>query len=227
MLQTSLIRRRPVGPLERETRMAMNALQDLKTIRRMAAEESVGHLKLLKSHAVTIVDSLLENAVHEHPKAICADYRRRGNQISDQEKKALKIRKNAFMNQQALAEISDTGLQDPIRAHELTVLRATFVISRYRTALSAERMILEYAHYPIEVQYDVFHPDACAVCNSLYRKPVPSDWALFPPKGCTCVTAPYGLHLNVDYIGGYLEEEKLEKTSSSVSIVEKIKEYFR
>jgi len=207
--------------------MAMNALQDLKTIRRMAAEESVGHLKLLKSHAVTIVDSLLEYGVHEHPKAICAAYRRRGNQISDQEKKALKIRKNAFMNQQALAEISDTGLQDPIRAHELTVLRATFVISRYRTALSAERMILEYAHYPIEVQYDVFHPDACAVCNSLYRKPVPSDWALFPPKGCTCVTAPYGLHLNVDYIGGYLEEEELEKTSSSVSIVEKIKEYFR
>ena len=39
MLQTSLISRRPVGPLERETRMAMNALQDLKTIRRMAAEE--------------------------------------------------------------------------------------------------------------------------------------------------------------------------------------------
>lgn len=205
----------------------MQPIPNFGTLRRQAAQESIESLKLLNLGAVDTVFRLLEDAQHTNPKAIYTAYRKQGNQISDLDKKTLGIRKNGFMTYEALADISGDGMHDVIRAHELTVLRASFVLFRYRNAISAERMMKEHCEIPIEVQYDVFHPESCDVCNALHHTPVGSDWGLFPPTGCTCVTAPYGLHVHVDFIGGQLANEERSNRASRPTFIEKIKTLFR
>ncbi len=202
--------------------MDMQTLPDIQTVRRMAAKEAVECLKLLKPGAIPTVTLLLEDAQHLHPKAICAAYRARGAQITDDEKKAFKIRGNASMSYKALDEIYDAGLGNPIHAHETTLLRAAFVMFRYHNASSIERMMIEHPDHPPEIQYDMVHPDACAVCSALHRKPVPPDWGIFPPGGCSCTTAPYGLHVHIDYIGVQLAKEAAQR-----NVFEKVKRLFR
>ncbi len=205
----------------------MNRLPDETTFRRRAAEEAVAHLGLLKSDAVETVFGLLDNPHGFHPRAICTAYRKGGEQLEDGEKKAAGIRKSALMSRDAIAEITAKGMQDPLRAHELTVLRGSFAIFRHRNALSAERMMQEHPDLPIEVQYDVFHSDSCGVCNDLYRKPVEPDWGLFAPDGCTCITAPYGLHIHADFIGEVLVKERRQRRSAKLTLLARIKQIFR
>ena len=205
----------------------MNRLPDENAFRRHAAEEAVAHLGLLKPGAVETVFRLLDNSDGSHPRAICTAYRKRGAQLQDGEKKAAGIRKSAFMSHAALAEITAKGMRDPLRAHELTILRGSFAIVRHRNALSAERMMQEYSDLPIEVQYDVFHPESCSVCNALYRKTVGPDWGLFAPDGCICITAPYGLHIHADFIGELVVKEERQRQSAKLPLLARIKQIFR
>ena len=106
------------------------------------------------------------------------------------------------MSKKALSEISDKGAEDPTRAHETTLLRASFVMFRYRNALSISKMMEDHPQYPVQIQYDIFHPDACETCKALNEKSVPANWGLFAPCKCVCVTAPYGLRSVVDWFAG-------------------------
>lgn len=201
----------------------MNRLPNENTFRRRAAEEAVELLGLLKPEALETVFELLDNPDGSHPRAICTAYRKRGEQLQDAEKKVAGIRKNAFMSRKALAEITAKGMQEPLRAHELTVLRGSFAIFRHGNALSAERMMQQHPELPIEIQYDVVHQDSCNVCNALYRKPVGSDWGLFAPDGCTCITAPYGLHVNADFIGELVAKEERQTPPAKLTLLNRIR----
>lgn len=197
------------------------------SLRRLAAQEAVDNLRLLKPHTVSTVDRLLTQAQELHPRTICSAYRKQGKQLPDEEKKRLGIRKNGFMSREALEEISELGLKDPIRAHELTVLRASFALFRHRNAISAQRFIREQPELPIEVQYDVSHPDACEKCKALHHKPVGPDWGLLPPSGCTCVTAPYGLHIHADWFAQLAQREGLLDRSRQPSLVRRGRDVIR
>ena len=201
----------------------MSPLPDEKMLRHRAAEEAVAHLGLLKAEAVATVFGLLDNPDGSHPRAICTAYRKKGEQLHEGEKKVAGLRKKAFMSREALAEITAKGMQDPLRAHELTVLRGSFAIFRHRNALSAEHMMQEHPNLPIEVQYDVFHPDSCDVCHALNRKPVGPNWGL---DGCTCITAPYGLHILADFIGELVAEEEQQRRSEKPSLFASIRKIF-
>lgn len=205
----------------------MNRLPDEATFRRRAAKEAVAHIGLLKPEAVETVVRLLDNPDGFHPRAICTAYRKRGEQLQDEDKKVAGIRKSAFMSYNAIAEITAKGMQDPLRAHELTVLRGSFAIFRHRNALSTERLMQEHPDLPIEVQYDVTHSDSCGICNARHRKQVGSDWGLFPPDGCTCITAPFGLRTHADFIGEVLAEEEWQRQSEKLSLFVRIKQILR
>jgi hypothetical protein len=206
--------------------MQMSPLPDKKTLRRRAAEEAVAYLGLLRPEATETVFRLLDNPDGSNPRAICTIYRKKGEQLHEGEKKVAGLRKKAFMSREALAEITAKGMQDPLRAHELTVLRGSFAIFRHRHALSAEHMMQKHPNLPIEVQYDVFHPDSCDVCNALHGKPVGPNWGLFAPDRCTCITAPYGLHIHVDFIGEVLAEEDQQRRSEKPSLFARIRQIF-
>lgn len=178
----------------------MDTLPDAKAFRSVAANEAVTRLGLLKVEAVPTIEKLLLRTGEAHPRGVCSSYRSEGRQLSDEEKSKLRIRKNEHMSQGAFDEITSDGMSSPIRAHELTLLRAAFAVFRHNKALSAQRIISDHPRTPLSVEYDVVHPDACADCLMRHGQPVPSDWGLFPSNECTCVTAPYGLKLHIDFV---------------------------
>lgn len=179
----------------------MDDLPDAATIRVQATHEALARLGLLKPLAAPTIVALLENLAGEHPRTACTAYRKTGEQISAEEKRRLAIRANAFLSKKALSELSDKGLVDPLRAHELTLLRASFVLSRHRNALSYARVMADHPEVRMVVRYDAFHHDSCDACKNLHDTPVGPDWSLLAPEGCACLTAPYALRLDADWLG--------------------------
>ena len=206
--------------------LVMDSLPAQQALRSRAAQEAVEHLGLLKPEAAATIKDLLSDFQGEHPRSVCTAYRKMDEQLSDDEKRAIGIRANASLSRAALAEISEKGMLDPIRAHETTLLRASFVIFRHRNAQSYARMMADHPDYPVEIQYDVFHPDACTVCTGLDRTPVPSDWGLFAPAGCTCLTAPHGLRSEVDFGAPLRAATKNVGDKSEISFLGKVHAFF-
>lgn len=179
----------------------MKDLPDDHAMRLMAAREAVARLGLLKPGAEPTIVTLLENRAGEHPRTAATALRRAGEQLSDEEKRMLGIRPNAFFSRQALDELGEKGFADPLRAHETTLLRATFVMFRHRNALSYRKVMKEHPRVRMTVRYDAFHHESCDVCKSLHDTPVGADWGLLAPEGCMCLTAPHGLRLDADWLG--------------------------
>ena len=205
----------------------MDALPEIDAMREKAAIEAVHRLALLKPQAVPTLIMLMANSQGEHPRTSCSAFRKQGTQLSDDEKRTLKIRVNASMSRCALGEISTLGMADPIRAHELSLLRASFAIFRHRNAKSTAQMMLDHPDHPIEITYEIFHPDACDDCNARHGSPVPHDWGLFAPDDCTCITAPYGLHVTVDFFASLVAREEHEKQARTGSFRQTIKALFQ
>lgn len=183
----------------------MHELPDLPAIRIMAAREAVARLGLLKPAAEPTIVALLDNLGGDHPRTAITAWRKAGEQLSSEEKRMLGIRANAFFSRQALEELCDKGFPDPLKAHETSLLRASFVMSRHRDAATYRKIMAEHPRVRMEVRYDAFHHDSCDVCKSLHDRPVGDDWALFAPEACTCPTAPHSLRLDADWLGPALE----------------------
>lgn len=201
----------------------MDDLPDAATIRGLATKEALTRLGLLKPPAAPTITALLENLAGEHPRTACTAYRKTGEQVSAEEKRRLGVRANAFLSRQALGELSEKGLADPLRAHELTLLRASFVLSRYRNAASYEKAMADHPEVRMDVRYDAFHHDSCDVCRTLHDTPVGRDWGLLAPEGCACPTAPYALRLDADWLGPARDTEAREPESARPGFLDKLR----
>lgn len=95
--------------------------------------EAIAALGYLNTEAFEHLLPLMPRCLYEHPRQVATWLRKQGEQISPAEKKALGIRRNAFMSRQALADLTAKGLASPLKAHEVTLLRATFSMFRLRT----------------------------------------------------------------------------------------------
>tara|TARA_R100001132_G_scaffold25020_1_gene24825 strand:- start:56 stop:682 length:627 start_codon:yes stop_codon:yes gene_type:complete len=188
----------------------MDKLPDKNQFTARAVNEAICRLGLLEPNTERTLIKLLNNSEGEHPRALACTHRKEGSQLSDDEKRAAGIRQNAFMSQIAFNELTERGREDPIHAHELSLLRAQFSLFRYRTALSTREMMKRHRDHVgyIILKYDMFHQDTCACCQALNGKPVPDNWGLLPPESCECTTAPYGLRTEVDFIGAALAREE-------------------
>jgi hypothetical protein len=203
----------------------MDDLPDDPTMGLMAAREAVAHLGLLKPAAEPTILRLLENRAGEHPRTVATAWRKAGEQVSAEQKRMLGIRVNAFLSREALDELAERGFADPLRAHELTLLRATFVLFRHRTAVSYQKVMAEHPDVRMEVRYDAFHHDSCDVCKSLHDTPVGTDWGLFAPDGCTCMTAPHGLRLAADWLGADREAGSGKREPGTPTFLERIRTF--
>ena len=203
----------------------MDDLPDDPTMRLMAAREAVAYLGLLKPAAEPTIVRLLENRAGEHPRTVATVWRKAGEQVSAEEKRILGIRPNAFLSREALDELAERGFADPLRAHELTLLRATFVLFRHRNAVSYRKVMAEHPDVRMEVRYDAFHHDSCEVCKSLHDTPVGTDWGLFAPDGCACMTAPHGLRLDAEWLGADREAGSGKREPGTPTFLEKIRTF--
>lgn len=167
-----------------------------------AAQEAIDRLGLLNSESDETISKILKNGHGLHPKKLSSDHRKSDPQLSKEEKRSLGLRSNAFMSQSAFAEISQKGLIDAIKAHETTLLRASFTIFRWKSIQSIEETKRIVGDCFAGVRFDA-NPDACSFCQNLDGTLLenPLD-ALFPDKSCTCITANYGISVKVDWLLG-------------------------
>ncbi|MEO7679947.1 MAG: hypothetical protein ABIS14_04555 [Sphingomonas sp.] len=173
---------------------------DSRMIELDAAREAIETLGLLRPAAAETIARLLQGDINEHPRALCTAYRKAGEQITDQEKSALGIKRNGFLSRIALNEIAPAGLADPLLAHEISLLRASFVVNRYRRVQQASQLSRELGPVFTGFPHTTLHSD-CAACNRLDGLVTTADDAfIFPSADCTCVTANYGLSAKLDWL---------------------------
>lgn len=171
------------------------------TIKYEAAYEAVTTLGLLTPAAIPTIASLLANDLSEHPRAIATRYRKAGEQICDAEKKALRIRRNGVLSRAALAEITPAGLAEPLAAHEITLLRATFTRLRHDRVAQGETMRAQAGRRFIGYVHDTLHRE-CPACNCLDGLVTDAVNAkIMPPSDCApgC-SANYGIGPKIDWL---------------------------
>jgi len=170
---------------------------------RYFAEEAIRSLGYLKPDAVNTVVSFMGDELVVHPRETATSYRKHGEQIDDDEKKSLGIRKNAFMSRRTLDDLTEKGRTRPLEAHEVTTLRATFAMTRTRNIAQAND--LGYDEFKISSAID----GRCAACDALEGLVVRGGMApIFPPPDCECETGRYVLQVQIDFLAGLEDEFK-------------------
>lgn len=165
------------------------------------ASEAIQALGYLRPRAAEVIADMIEEVMVNHPRSTTTTYRKNGEQISDVQKKALGIRKNAFFSRAALEELTEKGLSNPLDAHEITLRRATFSFLR----VSAIRQGWDHG-------YDQFRHSSfdttCPACHALDDKITSGAQAqVFPAPECICATGRFGLSIHIDFIGEFIEGE--------------------
>jgi hypothetical protein len=164
-----------------------------------AAQEAVTRLGCLKPYAIPTIMSLMKDGMVEHPRAIATAYRKDGDQLSRDEKKALGIRANAFMSRRAFEELSEKGRANPLAAHETTLLRAMFAENRFNR-LTSHGLPDDLARYVEGFKYDTLTRD-CPFCSRVDGTVVPADEvAILPAADCQCETANYMISPKIDWL---------------------------
>ena len=170
------------------------------TIKLIAAQEAIDRLRLLRPEAATTIAELLQDEMIEHPRAICTAYRKRGAQISREQKRRLGIRGNGFLSHAAFEELSELGIRKPLVAHETTLLRATFSLMRHNRVQNESELRNQLGPCFLGFEYDVFESE-CPACRSLHGSITCKAGAVvFPLPECTCVTANYDIHPKFDWL---------------------------
>jgi hypothetical protein len=166
-----------------------------------AAREAVETLKLVTPAAIPTIAGLLQEDMRDHPRAIAADYRKTGDQMSDDEKRALGIRKNAFLSRQALAQLTVEGRLEPLTAHERTLLRATFTLIRSQRVTKEGELRLQLGKAFVGFKHETLGRE-CPACNRLDGiVSNAADAHVLPPTDCVAgCTANYGIRPKIDFL---------------------------
>jgi hypothetical protein len=159
--------------------------QKMDVVKREAVREAISALGLIKPEAEEVILSFLRDEMDIHPRQTITEYRK-GDQLSKEEKKALGLRSNAFLSRQAFEDLTEDGLQEPLKAHETVLLRATFTLNRYRTIEGLKKLEIAAMKAFQGVMYDVLEM-RCPVCGPLDGVVVQIEEV---PSGPRIVTSP-------------------------------------
>jgi len=157
------------------------------------AEESIDSLGYIRKEYKMILAALLSLCESHHPREVATKYRKRGEQISVENKRALGLRANAFFSVDAYNALTEKGLRQPIDAFELTLSRA--ILSFFRARSISNTISLGYD----QVKYDGPFPD-CPGCARLNKLIVHVDNASStPPTDCSRGSCALSLQLHIDF----------------------------
>ncbi|NKN34731.1 hypothetical protein HFC70_00005 [Agrobacterium sp. a22-2] len=172
-------------------------------IKRQAVREAISALGLLKPEAEDTIVGFLADEMETHPRQTLTEYRKGGEQLSKEEKKTLGLRSNAFLSRRAYDDLTEAGLEVPLKAHETVLLRSTFTFQRYRSLQSIKASGLVGDKVFKGMRYDVLNM-SCPVCGPLDGVTITLDEAtIFPFEGCTCHTANWGYRPSVDFLAAW------------------------
>ncbi len=170
----------------------------------LAVDEAITRLGLVKPSARSSILTMVQDERGLHPRALCTEYRKDGEQLSKAELKAIGIRANGFMSRRAYGELTERGLSAPLDAHLTTVLRAFFSFARWRSLWNAALGVKD-TDIPVEAlsfHYDML-PPVCPACKALDgSKVMPLDAQILPAPACECETANYSICMKIDWLYG-------------------------
>ena len=163
-----------------------------------AALEAIDSLGYLRPSALPSILALLQDAVIEHPKKVCARYRGTGAQLSHAEKRVAGVRANALLSRQAFGELTERGKTIPLQAHELTLLRAEFTLCRKSLISRAKDPefgpLARFTH----VQFSA-RCQGCSRLKSFGR--VPAECVqIMPPTDCETETCDLMVDVHMDWL---------------------------
>ncbi len=145
--------------------------------------EAIEALDYIKPAYAPVLEALMPRCMVDHAYAVARAVRREGEQVSDDEKKGLGIKRNGFMSREALAMLTERGRQVPLQALENTLLRASFGCFR-------ERHVAQLFELQRVSNKPVFAMikgavEGCSGCAHLdLRVPAAEAAAQFPIPGC-------------------------------------------
>lgn len=169
------------------------------------ANEAISSLGYVVPDAAGTIAVLMTFCDVHHPRQVAAKYRKLGDQISREEKRALGIRANGFLSIGALAELTEKGRQAPLHAHYMTLLRATFSHTRLRMIASPP------PHEHASLRYDAMFSD-CAGCSRLHETSLEAASASpFPPEDCEREGCAIMLRWEVDHFAVIVERERQKR----------------
>lgn len=161
------------------------------------AAEAVTSLGYIKPEFTALIAALLTLCEVHHPREVATKYRKRGDQLSRDEKCRGGIRANAFMSREAFDQLTGKGKASPLAAHYDTLLRAAFSNFRART-LASDLSALPNATLAYSAA-----DRACSVCSMLDGKAADRTSAVaFPPSDCQRAICNIMLRWKIDYFAG-------------------------
>ncbi|OGN47380.1 MAG: hypothetical protein A3K57_04685 [Caulobacterales bacterium RIFOXYA1_FULL_67_7] len=169
-------------------------------ITEIAVDEAIRRLGLLHPSARTAIMTMMKDDQGQHPRSLCTAYRKAGDQITKEELKAIGLRASAFMSREALADLTDIGLEKPLEAHVDTLLRSYFTVSRWRSFQATDELVRQgVSREAIVYKYSML-PPVCDCCNALNGEPTTPETAhILAPDDCECVTANYSIQQRIDW----------------------------
>jgi len=103
-------------------------------------QESIGALGYIKPEYEMTLAMLLATNEGVNPVEIARKYRKNGEQLSADEKRALGFRSNTFFSREAFESLTAKGCSKVKDAHATTLLRAMFGFFRARTIAEAKKL---------------------------------------------------------------------------------------
>lgn len=140
--------------------------------------EAIHSLGYVKPECESELAQLLEANFGQHPHQIARMYRKSGEQIGADEKRALGLRSNAFFSRAAKENLTDKGLKQPKRAFEITLLRAMFSFFRSRAIEQARAKEDWY------IRAERCHGDCTKRLDFTGKNLSADDLSPLPPDGC-------------------------------------------
>lgn len=115
----------------------MTRIADANDFATLALIEAIEALQLVKDQALPDLIKALPDYLSDPGFAL--NLRKSGTQLTSGEKARLGMSARAFMSKELLAQLTPQGLCTPLSAHEMTLQRASFSVSRYQ-ALEQARL---------------------------------------------------------------------------------------
>jgi hypothetical protein len=142
-------------------------------------QESIAGLGYIKPEFDMALATMLEVNEGVNPVEIARIYRKNGEQLAADEKRALGLRSNAFFSREALESLTEKGRSHIKDAHANTLLRAMFGFFRARTIASANKADIHL--FKVMPSHE-----GCPACERLKGQVISSNEAaaLFPPPDC-------------------------------------------
>jgi hypothetical protein len=159
-------------------------------------QEAILSLGYIKPEYDTALAIMLESNEGQHPKTIALAYRKIGEQISRDEKRALGLRSNACFSREALESLTPAGFLKLRDSHVTTLLRAA--LSYFRS-----RMIDDCRKVNI-YQFKVFAAfKDCPGCMKLGGQIIGSNHAaMLRPNSCAREACALSIMPWVDHLAG-------------------------